>query len=98
MMPQPVAMTLLLLAGVALGFVFFGGLWFTVRALPTARYPTALAVASFWGRTALIVCAFAYLFSRNWQSVLVCVAGFVAARLLVARWIPKRPAAGNMAE
>lgn len=92
-MPQPITMAVLLLAGMALGVMFFGGLWLTVRALPTTKYPTALAVASFWGRTALIVGAFVYFFSRDWQSVVVGLIGFIAARLLLARRVPHRTGA-----
>jgi F1F0 ATPase subunit 2 len=65
--------------------VFFGGLWLTVRALPSARYPTALTLASYWGRIVLVVGAFASVFSRGWQIVLSCLLGFFLARLLIAR-------------
>jgi F1F0 ATPase subunit 2 len=97
MTPSPLALTLLALGGLVLGIVFFGGLWLTVRALPSARYPTALAVASFWGRTALVVTAFAYALVQGWRSVLACLLGFVAARLLMARWIPHRNVTGRTA-
>jgi F1F0 ATPase subunit 2 len=96
-MPGTLTLTLLLLGGLALGIVFFGGLWLTVRALPSARYPTALAIASFWGRTALVVAAFTCAFTHGWQSVLACLLGFVAARLLMARWIPYRNVTGRAA-
>lgn len=40
-----------ILAGLALGGFFFGGLWWTVRRLPGARHPAALALSSFLART-----------------------------------------------
>jgi F1F0 ATPase subunit 2 len=91
-MARPIGITALFLAGAGLGIVFFGGLWLTVRALPTARYPTALALASFWGRTALVVASFTLAFSGGWQNVLSCLLGFITARLLLSRWTPSRNA------
>jgi len=81
-----------LLAGFGLGLLFFGGLWLTVRALPRSRYPAALMLGSFWGRTALVVAGFTLAISRRWQNALVCLIGFLIARLLLARWIPGRKA------
>ncbi len=40
-----------ILAGLALGGFFFGGLWWTVRRLPDARHPATLALTSFLVRT-----------------------------------------------
>jgi F1F0 ATPase subunit 2 len=37
------------LGGLALGAFFFVSLWLSVRALPKARHPVVLALASFWG-------------------------------------------------
>ena len=42
-----------ILAGLGLGGFFFGGLWWTVRRLPTARHPAALALGSFFVRTTI---------------------------------------------
>lgn len=42
-----------IVVGLALGGFFFGGLWWTVRRLPTARHPAALALGSFLVRTAV---------------------------------------------
>jgi F1F0 ATPase subunit 2 len=89
MIPRPVTLTLLFIIGMGVGLVFFGGLWLTVRALPTAKYPTALALASFWGRTALTVVTFAWLLSRDWKSVLMLLLGFLGGRLVVARCVPR---------
>jgi F1F0 ATPase subunit 2 len=81
-----------LLAGFGLGVLFFGGLWLTVRALPRSRYPAALMLGSFWGRTALVVAGFTLAIARRWQNALVFLLGFLIARLLLARWIPGRKA------
>lgn len=81
-----------LVAGFSLGMLFFGGLWLTVRALPRSRYPAALMLGSFWGRTALVVAGFIVVLGRRWQNALVCLVGFLIARLLLARSIPGRKA------
>jgi F1F0 ATPase subunit 2 len=38
------------LVGLGLGVLYFGGLWLTVRQLPTARNPVLLTLLSFVGR------------------------------------------------
>ena len=86
-----------LLAGFGLGVLFFGGLWLTVRALPKSRYPAALMLGSLWGRTALVVAGFVVVINRRWQNALVCLLGFLIARLVLARWIPGRKAAKGSA-
>ena len=40
-------------AGIGLGLCYFGGLWLTVRRLPSARSPMPIALASFVARTAV---------------------------------------------
>lgn len=84
-----------LFAGFGLGLLFFGGLWLTVRALPRSRYPAALMLGSFWGRTAVVVAGFILAIARRWQNALVCLVGFLIARLLLARWIPHRATKGS---
>lgn len=79
-------------AGFLLGLAFFGGLWFTVRALPTSRFPVLLTIASFWARTALAVAGFLLVTGRRWENAILCLAGFLAARVLLGRWLPARDA------
>ena len=86
-MPVPIRIILVLLAGLALGTFFFGGLWLTVRALPRSRRPAILMFGSFWGRTALVVAGFIWVIDRRWQSALICMLGFLIARLLLARYL-----------
>lgn len=90
-MAGAILLSLILLAGFGLGVFFFGGLWLTVRALPKSRHPTMLALGSFWGRGAMVIAGFILLTAGSWQNALVCLVGFVVARILLARWI-SRPA------
>jgi F1F0 ATPase subunit 2 len=94
-MPVPVRVILVFLAGLGLGVVYFGGLWLTVRALRTSWHPAALAFGSFWMRTALVVAGFAFLAANGWQDAIVCLAGFVFARPLLARGMPGYRAEGR---
>jgi F1F0 ATPase subunit 2 len=83
-----------LLAGLALGAMYFGGLWLTVRALPKSRRPAALTLVSFWARTALVAAGFALLIGQRWQYAFGCVLGFLMARLFLTRWHPPGSGAG----
>jgi len=79
-----------LLAGFGLGLLFFGGLWFTIRALPKSHHPALLTLASFWGRTALVVAGFVLLMAGRWQNAVLCLIGFVVARMVLSHYIPSR--------
>ena len=74
-----------LLAGAALGVFFYAGLWVTVRALLTTRYPTLLTLGSFWIRTLAVLASFLFLMKGRWQYALTCVVGFTVARVAVSK-------------
>lgn len=97
-MPGAITMIVTLLAGFALGVLFYGGLWFTIRALPRSRNPTLLVLASFWLRTALAVGGFVLAMAGRWQNAVVCLLGFTLARFVLARWIPVGWRTGRAAE
>ncbi|QYE33503.1 MULTISPECIES: ATP synthase subunit I [Sphingosinicellaceae] len=91
-----IALAPALAAGVALGALFFGGLWWTVRHVLAARLPAAWLIASFIVRIALVLAGFLVAAGDQWQRWLVVLAGFVAARLVIARLLPV-PVAGTLA-
>lgn len=77
---------LALLAGLGLGAVYFGGLWLTVRRLPTARNPGALAAASLFGRLAIVGGAFYGIAqARRWELLLAALAGMIVVRFVLIR-------------
>jgi len=89
-----VSIVLSLLAGVMLGSLFYGGLWFTVRRLPVARYPALLALASFWIRSLIVLAGLVLLMKQRWQYGIIALAGFTLGRLAIAKFLPeKRPEA-----
>jgi len=87
-MPGPVPFVVILLAGFALGIIFYGGLWLTIRALPKSRHAVALALASFWGRTGLVIGGLLLAMDSTWQKALICLLGFALARIALSRWGP----------
>ena len=82
-----VSSLLVICAGLALGAIFYGGLWLTVRSLPTARNPVLLTLASFWIRTLLVLAGFLLLARSNWLNALICLLGFVMGRIVVSRYL-----------
>jgi len=84
---EPISLSLILLAGFGLGLLFYGGLWITVRALPKSRHAVMVALGSFWCRTAAVIAGLIVLADGRWQNAIVCLAGFAAARVVLARWI-----------
>jgi F1F0 ATPase subunit 2 len=92
MMAGPVSWALILLAGFSLGIVFYGGLWATIRALPGSRHPVLLALGSFWGRSALVITGLILTTAGRWQNAVICLVGFLLARIALARWMPRAPA------
>lgn len=77
-------------AGAMLGLFFFGGLWFTIVRLPTARHPAILALASFWLRAVAVVAGVFFFVERGWQYGLILLAGFGAGRLMTPLLLPER--------
>lgn len=84
-----------ILAGLGLGMLFFGGLWWTVRALPRSERPALLALGSFWTRTAIMITGFVFVTNRRWQNAVGCLVGFVLARLLLGWLLPNGHASGG---
>jgi F1F0 ATPase subunit 2 len=72
-----------LAAGLVLGTVFFGGLWWTVRRGLTATVPAVWFGLSALGRMAVVVCGL-YCFARlGLPSLIACLCGLLVARSAV---------------
>jgi F1F0 ATPase subunit 2 len=76
-------LVLVFIAGIALGLLFFGGLWFTVKKITTAKKPSLLFLGSFFLRFGITIFGFYFFSSGRWQSFLVCLLGFITARVLI---------------
>jgi F1F0 ATPase subunit 2 len=76
--------------GIILGIFYFGSLWITVRQLPTTAYPVRLFIGSWLGRMVITLLGFYLVMNGQWQRVLICLAGFIAARIVMTSfWRPK---------
>ncbi len=71
-------------AGLAVGVVFFGGLWWTVRRGMSSPRPVLWFAGSLLIRMAVVLVTFYVIaISGDWRRLLACMAGFVMARLVV---------------
>ena len=75
-------------AGVLLGAVFFGGLWWTIRKGLSSKHPALWFLGSLLLRTSITVTGFCFVASGHWERLLVCLLGFVMARHVVA-WLTR---------
>ncbi|MBE0614628.1 MAG: ATP synthase subunit I [Burkholderiales bacterium] len=74
-----------LAAGAALGAMFYGGLWWTVRRGVSSRRPALLFLASLALRMGLALAGFYIVSGGDWQRLLLCLLGFALARVAVIR-------------
>jgi F1F0 ATPase subunit 2 len=75
-----------LAAGIALGALFFGGLWWTVRRGLTVANPALWFGVSGILRMALMVSGLYYVARAGWPSLLACLCGLLMARVAVTRF------------
>lgn len=80
-----------LAAGLLLGAIFFGGLWWTVRSVST-RTVAPWLLGSFLVRTMIVLAGFYGIAHGAWFAVPVCLVGFLAARIAVTRFTRVRSA------
>ncbi|MDY6941694.1 MAG: ATP synthase subunit I [Pseudomonadota bacterium] len=75
------------LGGMGLGLLYFGGLWWTVRRLPTRAHPVAWLFGSFLLRTVAVLAGLYVLSAGEVLPLTVSLAGMVLLRLLLTRHI-----------
>lgn len=76
--------------GILLGIVFFGGLWITVKNIVHAKSPALWLLGSFFVRTAIVLLGFYFIGAGNLQRLLICLAGFIAARFIVLNFTKEK--------
>jgi len=84
-MNEPWGLALALVAGVLLGAIFFGGLWWTVRKCVSSGQPARWVFGSGLLRTSAVLAGFYFVAQGHWERLLVCLLGFVMARVIVTR-------------
>ena len=80
------ALPLAALAGLLLGALFFGGLWWTVRKGVSAKSPALLFLGSMLLRTGLAVAGFYVVADGDWRRLMACLLGFASARFILVRF------------
>jgi F1F0 ATPase subunit 2 len=78
-------------SGLLLGIVFFGGLWMTVNKTIKTNKPAMLFLISFVLRMGLALFVFYLISLGGWQSLFICVIGFISARFAILRFTEKSP-------
>ena len=72
-----------LFGGIILGILFFGGLWLTVRKGLTSKRPGIIFIVSLILRMGIVVMGFYYIGGDSWQKMVVCLVGFLMARIAI---------------
>ncbi|MDX1433640.1 MAG: ATP synthase subunit I [Gammaproteobacteria bacterium] len=92
---DPGVLFIALLGGAALGALYLGTLWWTVRRVARARRrPVALLGLSLALRLAVVLAGFyAIAAGGHWERLLAALIGFVAIRMLLVRRLGARSVA-----
>ncbi len=88
-MNETVALVLTMVAGLLLGAIFFGGLWWTIGKGVVSDRPALWFFGSLLTRMSIVLAGF-FLVARShrWQSLVTCLVGFVMARIIVT-WLTR---------
>ena len=82
-MNELLTLMFVLIAGILLGTIFFGGLWWTVCKVASSKQPAVLLLVSLLIRMSIVLVGF-YFFGRgHWERFLICLFGFIMARFIV---------------
>lgn len=84
-MSEAILLALALLAGMLLGAIFFGGLWWTVRKGLASTRPAQWFIASLLLRIAITLCGFYFVAGADWRRLAACLLGFIIARAVATR-------------
>lgn len=78
-------LALALVAGLVLGAIFFGGLWWTVRKGVLSKHPALWFLGSMLLRMSSVLVGFYFVGRGDWERLVVCLLGFIIARFIVMR-------------
>jgi F1F0 ATPase subunit 2 len=94
MMSETLGVLLASAGGGALGAIFFGGLWWTVRRGLLSTRPALWFVGSMVARTGIVLAGFYFVVVHGWHRLVPCFFGFVMARPALT-WLVRRPVTGD---
>lgn len=72
-------------AGILLGALFFGGLWWTLQKGVTSPHLVLWLLGSLLLRMSITLAGFYFVSGGQWERLLACLLGFVVARMIVTR-------------
>jgi F1F0 ATPase subunit 2 len=82
-MNKYLCLVMALAAGLLLGAIFFGGLWWTVRKGVSSKHPALWFLGSLLLRMSLVLVGFYFVGRGDWQRLVACLLGFIIARFCV---------------
>jgi F1F0 ATPase subunit 2 len=82
-MNEMISLGAALLAGILLGSLFFGGLWWTTRKGLTSEQPALWFVGSLLARMGLMLAGLYFVSGGDWHRTVCCLTGFIIARMTV---------------
>lgn len=89
-MNEVLPMLLAASTGFVLGLIFFGGLWWTIRYMLNSPRSALWMLGSLLLRSGIALTGFWLVAGHDWKRMLVCLAGFLIARLVLTlssrRW------------
>jgi len=85
-MNETLTLALAWLAGGALGAIFFGGLWWTVRKGVSSPQPALWFFGSLLLRMSIVLAGFYFVSGGQWKRLVACLVGFIIARVVVT-WL-----------
>ena len=87
-MNESMILVLACFAGVLLGALFFGGLWWTVRRGVASPRPALWFLGSGLVRMSIVLAGFYFVSDGQLRRLLLCLLGFVIARVAVM-WLTR---------
>ena len=84
-MNETMQLSLAMLAGLLLGALFFGGLWWTVTKGLASPRPALWFTGSLLLRTGIALTGFYFVSDGNWKRLVICLSGFIIARIIISR-------------
>jgi F1F0 ATPase subunit 2 len=77
--------------GGLIGWIYFAGLWKTVKRLPETRSPHGLMIFSFAARTLFALGGFFILADGQWERMTATLLGFFLVRAILVRTLGRTP-------
>lgn len=96
-MNDPLIIALSAIAGLALGTVFFGGLWWTVRRAVASPSPALWFFSSMLLRMGIALAGIYFVGKDDWMRMAACLVGVIFARFAVIWWTRKSGEIGKEA-